>query len=756
MDAQTFASRLEHVKRSGTGWTARCPAHDDRTNSLSINAGDDGRILLKCFAGCSAAEVAAAMDLTLADLFPDKGQGGRGEYPPVKITSTPQHTRKAASGQAKGVERTDASSEVLRQHSPAGCTLAAYAAAKGIPVAVLKSFGLTQISYQSTPAVRMPYFDTDGNVAASRYRVALTKDESGDNRFRWKSGDKPCLYGLSRLSAALQVGYVVLVEGESDCHTLWHHGIPAIGLPGAANWNEQRDAPHLADVPVIYVILEPDRGGEAVRRWLSASAIRERVRLVTLDGAGDPSELYLQDPEAFVERWQAAMRSAIAWQDMAAAEAGAERDAAWLVCEELARDPHILARFAEALTADGFAGSLRGPQLLYLALTSRLLSRPVSVVMKAPSSAGKSYAVERTTAFFPADAYYALSSMSPKALAYDTEPLQHRILIVYEAAGAADETASYLLRTLLSEGHIRHSTVEATKDGVRPRLVEREGPTGVILTTTAARLHPENETRMLSIPVDDSQTQTRNVMLAIAAGRRAALPEDDVNEATWHALQTWLRLSTHSVEIPYAVALAELIPPVAVRLRRDFATVLNLIRAHAILQQATRERDEHGNIRATIDDYLIVRSLIVDLVSEGVEATVSPTVRETVTAVRDLTANADDTVSVQQLVKRLHIDKAAVSRRVSQSRQLGYLVNLEDKKGRPARIVIGTPMPDDLVILPAADVLAKAMQIATDEPTHDVEPPTALNSCQGCGAPLYLSTCQRRVLCVVCRERRAA
>ena len=41
----------------------------------------------------------------------------------------------------------------------------------------------------------------------------------------------------------------MLVEGESDCHTLWHHRIPAVGLPGAGNWREDRDAPRLHQLP---------------------------------------------------------------------------------------------------------------------------------------------------------------------------------------------------------------------------------------------------------------------------------------------------------------------------------------------------------------------------------------------------------------------------------------------------------------------------------------------------------------------------
>ena len=54
------------------------------------------------------------------------------------------------------------------------------------------------------------------------------------------------------LPAVHKAGLVVLVEGESDCHTLWLHDFPALGLPGAGNWNEGRDAPLLADIAEIF------------------------------------------------------------------------------------------------------------------------------------------------------------------------------------------------------------------------------------------------------------------------------------------------------------------------------------------------------------------------------------------------------------------------------------------------------------------------------------------------------------------------
>ena len=76
---ELLLSRLEHVRanRNGT-WVARCPAHDDRSPSLSIATGDDGKVLLHCFAGCGAVDVVEAVGLELSSLFPEthdwKGQ----------------------------------------------------------------------------------------------------------------------------------------------------------------------------------------------------------------------------------------------------------------------------------------------------------------------------------------------------------------------------------------------------------------------------------------------------------------------------------------------------------------------------------------------------------------------------------------------------------------------------------------------------------------------------------------------------------
>jgi hypothetical protein len=324
------------------------------------------------------------------------------------------------------------------QHSE-GCTLEAYAKAKGLPVGFLRSLGLTN-TYLDQPTVKIPYFDADGAEAIARFRVAL----DGQDKFRWRKGSKPMLYGLNRIGEARKFNAITIVEGESDCHTLWHAGFPAVGLPGAGTWNEQRDAAIFDGVGTIYLIIEPDNGGDAVCKWLTKSKIRDRAKLVRLEGCKDASELYLNDPSRFAQRWQAALEAASPWREEAERETQAAREAAWCTCAEIASCENILAKVEEAVRSGGLVGEARAVKLIYLAVTSRLLGRIVSIAVKGPSSGGKSFVVETVLKFFPLDAFYALTAMSEHALAYGEEPLTHRMIVLYEVAGLTGDFGTYL------------------------------------------------------------------------------------------------------------------------------------------------------------------------------------------------------------------------------------------------------------------------------------------------------------------------
>jgi hypothetical protein len=681
-----------------------CPAHDDHQPSLSVTRGDDGRTLLHCFVGCDIKEIASALEIDVRDLF-----------------------------ESGGVRDTIRGSTATSQHptSP-GCTLATYAERKKLPLEFLRGLGIVETTSHDSPAIGIPYTNTFGEEVSMRLRLSM----DGDNRFVWRRGSKPCLYGLSRINAArASEAKVTLVEGESDCHTLWHHGFAAIGLPGASAWQDVRDAPHLEGFETIYVVIEPDAGGEAMLRWLSRSTIRDRVRLVRLRHA-DVSDLHVEtSPEEFVAEYTAALGEAVPWGEREGESRRAARDLHWAECEGIASADDVLQLFARDLELLGVAGETSNAKVLYLAVTSRLLDHPISVVVKGPSSGGKSFLTRSVFGFFPDSALFAVTGMSERALLYIEEDLVHRMLVINEADGAAGEYLAYLLRSLLSEGRLNYHTVDKGPNGLRGKSIAREGPTGLILTTTATALHPENETRMVSLAVNDTAGQTAAVMRALA---RNAIP--DVDMRPWHALQAWLEAGEHRVIIPFAETLATMILPVVVRLRRDFKFLLDLIRSNALLHQVHRERSVDQAIVATLDDYETARTLIADSISVAAEASVRPRIRRAVEAVRVL-QGATEGVSVRAVASALRVDKSTASRDCRDAATSGYLVNNESLRGRPARYRTADPVPIESSLLPTREALAERCAVAV-APGGEVHAPAAVDI-EGESSPAELTPAQQ-------------
>jgi putative DNA primase/helicase len=245
---------FKRVKRSGKGWTAQCSAHDDHRASLSINVTNDGRILLHCFAGCTTEAVIAAAGLEWADLFPEKAEGG-GRIPRYSR----QVNQVVQVGGAEGGDGIPQDSRQVDQvdqvgGKPAdtpgrGLTVEQLAEAKRLPVELLTGLGCETVTYFGPPAVLIPYTDEAGEIAGTRYRLALTSEP----KFRWKTGTKAStlLYGVSRLREAREAGYVVLEEGETDWWTLTLHGFPAVALPGASMWSDEQHAARFDGIETV-------------------------------------------------------------------------------------------------------------------------------------------------------------------------------------------------------------------------------------------------------------------------------------------------------------------------------------------------------------------------------------------------------------------------------------------------------------------------------------------------------------------------
>ena len=253
-------------ERNGS-YRAFCPAHDDRnTPNLDVKEGEGGRALVICRAGCDQERVLAALErrgLSRQELFERNGHGGGGSYTPPGNRSTDQPPERPA-------------------------TLENYAAYVGLPVEHLESLSLEQYHRLGKPAVRMPYLDESGEeVLLVRSRVSLT----GKPKILTRKGDRHRLYGLWKLEEAREAGYAILVEGESDCQTLWFHGVPAVGIPGANGWKAEW-AKELGGIGRLYFVVEDEAGERCWEKLAASPELRDRLRRVELEGANDVSELH--------------------------------------------------------------------------------------------------------------------------------------------------------------------------------------------------------------------------------------------------------------------------------------------------------------------------------------------------------------------------------------------------------------------------------------------------------------------------------
>ena len=595
--------------------------------------------------------------------------------------------------------------------------MADYADAKRLPVAFLQGLGLSDIHVGARPTVRILYLGEDGAERAVRFRTSLT-----GSRFRWRKGSKPRPYGLWRLDEAKQARRVTIVEGESDAQTLWYHTEPALGLPGASTWREDW-APYLDGIERINVVIEPDRGGQAMLAWVRRSVIRDRVWLVSLAGFKDPSALHVDSPEAFRARWDATVAAAPTWRDIVANEERETGQRAYEDAYALLRDPALLARVATAISQKGYAGDTSAPLLAYLAVTSRLLTRPINLAFIAPSASGKNAAIDAAVELFPPDAVYTMHAGSGRALVYTDEEFTHRIVIVGEADSIPDEgPAASAVRALATENRLVYDVVQKTSTGqFETRHIIKKGPTGLITTSTRS-LATQLGTRMLEVPIRDDEEQTRSVLRAHAAAVNASTaPAPDVRP--FHALQTWLATGgERRVVVPFARTLGDLVSAKAVRMRRDFQQLLACVQAVALLYQHQRDRTDDGAIIATLADYAAVRELLAPIFDTIVLNGLTPAIRATVEAIESA-----EEVSLPTLAARLGIADSTASWRVKRAVKGGWLVNLETRRGHAARLRRGAALPETVSALPAPEVVRGLFESSSAHRDEAPPPPPPAN-----------------------------
>lgn len=255
----------------------------------------------------------------------------------------------------------------------------------------------------------------------------------------------------------------------------------------------------------------------------------------------------------------------------------------------LLRDPELVQRIASDVEAIGVVGEGVNALVGYLAMTSRLLDKPLAVLIQSTSAAGKSTLMDGLLSLMPEPERVHYSAMTGQSLFYLGEgDLKHKILAIAEEEGVRQ--AAYALKLLQSQGEL--SIASTGKDPATGKLVTAEykvqGPVMLCLTTTAIDIDEELLNRCLVLTINETAEQTlaiqqRQRQARTLAGLQAKVKGEQVI-AAHRAAQTLLR--PLAVVNPFAESLT--FASDRVRLRRDHVKYLALIDAIALLHQHQR------------------------------------------------------------------------------------------------------------------------------------------------------------------------
>ncbi|QEL16653.1 AAA family ATPase [Limnoglobus roseus] len=248
--------KLPTARKSGGGWTARCPAHDDNSPSLSVNRGDDGRILLHCHAGCRFADIVRALGLTPADLRPEK-EAHRAKVPHMAVE------------RGNGFSSAEAVIRCLARKSRPPSGRWEYHDAGGAMV------GLT--------------LRWDGPRGGKRYSPVALIDG------RWQIAGMPSPRPLYRLTEVRKAKRVVVTEGEKAADAFRKLGFTATTSAGGADAVSRSDWTALVGLLGVWIFPDNDAPGrryaEAVAAEIAKHSPATVVRVIELPGLPEKGDI---------------------------------------------------------------------------------------------------------------------------------------------------------------------------------------------------------------------------------------------------------------------------------------------------------------------------------------------------------------------------------------------------------------------------------------------------------------------------------
>lgn len=411
------------------------------------------------------------------------------------------------------------------------------------------------------------------------------------------------------------------------------------------------------------------------------------------------------------ELLDAALEAAVARADTAELDpAEVERRLAELrvAAAPVLAHPDPLVLYREAI-GDFYGGDRKVPELVCIATVTRVLKQregtmPCHTLILGPSSAGKNHALKAALRLLPDEAYVKYDAGSARILVYDARPVAHRCIVFLEQDSipkdVEDNPAASAVRSLLQENELTWQVVEydAETHSHYVRVIKRRGPSVLITTSTRSFREQRAEqldTRVLTLEVVSDAQQIRAALKAQARAERHGLPSPPAELIAFQELLGLL--GPWDVTLPFAGQLAEALGRALPdpRVLRDYLKIISLVKAVAVVRHAHRQRDEQGRLVATLSDYRTIFDLVASMY-EDTTTGATDLIRRAVEVVRAVANARSGGATIREVGRALGLSGTSAWRCIRAALRNQWLVNLEERKYRPARLDVGDPMPEQV------------------------------------------------------------
>jgi hypothetical protein len=287
----------------------------------------------------------------------------------------------------------------------------------------------------------------------------------------------------------------------------------------------------------------------------------------------------------------------------------------------LLRSAYLFRRLLTDIRRIGLVGEERNALVVFVAATSRLLPEPIPLFVKGPSSIGKNFLTDAVLKFFPSSEIRKLTASSERSWNYQRENLSHKIVYLKERNEASGPV--HPLRLLISEKELVYFvTVREGNKSVVKKVVTK-GPIAAISTTTKDRVEVDDETRHLSIWLDESPEQTSRIISAAVEHElngKECLTQEDLN--CWHEAQRLLKLRS-KIPIKFPKWLKEVARSVdndSIWARRYFPAFLRAVKTIALIRSfrcTNRELRQEAVILVSFGDLAIAAEIFGPVFAES-------------------------------------------------------------------------------------------------------------------------------------------